>query len=210
MPSRARSGCCSTRPSTLRRAGIGIHAEQQIGRGKMEEAQGMGLHELAAMQEFAQHGRGFRNLHGHDGVAGLYGGEQMADRADAADARGDGRHLVEGPAFGEFLKSADLGDVDLGIRDRPSSFSWMVILAWPSMRVTGSILSVFIGDALPIRISPFRRDRAPGLRAVRRGQTAMALAGGGQPGTCRSTLMASCSGTACFSSAARRRWGGMP
>ena len=41
----------------------------------------------------------------------------MADRADAADARGDGRHLVIGPALGEFLEAAHLGDVELRFGD---------------------------------------------------------------------------------------------
>ena len=47
---------------------------------------------------------------------GLGGRQQVAHRADAADARGDGRHLIERPAFGELLESAHLGDVELRVR----------------------------------------------------------------------------------------------
>ena len=39
--------------------GIGIHAQQQVGRGKMEEAERVGLHELGAMDQLAQHARRF-------------------------------------------------------------------------------------------------------------------------------------------------------
>ena len=77
---------------------IGIHAQQQVGRREVEEAQRVGLHELRAMQQFAQHGGRLGNLHGHDGVAGFHGGQQMAHRTDAADARRDGRHFIERPA----------------------------------------------------------------------------------------------------------------
>ena len=96
---------------------IGIKAEQQIGRGEMKETQRVGLHDLAAMQHFPQLCRGRRNAHAHDGVASLDGGQQMADRANSADARGDGRHFVEGPAFGEFLEAAKLRDVERRVGD---------------------------------------------------------------------------------------------
>ena len=33
--------------------GIGVHAQQQIGRGEMEEAERVGLHDLSAVQKFA-------------------------------------------------------------------------------------------------------------------------------------------------------------
>ena len=36
----------------------------------------------------------------------------MADRADAADALGDQRHLEEHPAFAELLEAAELVDVE--------------------------------------------------------------------------------------------------
>ncbi len=98
---------------------IGIHAQQQVGSGKMEETERMRLHELGAVQKFPQHRGSFRDADGHDGVAGLHGGQQMADRADAANTRGNGGHLIEGTALGKFFKAADLGDMDLGAGHPP-------------------------------------------------------------------------------------------
>ena len=96
---------------------IGIEAEQQVGRREMEEAQRMRLDDLAAMHDLAQLRRGRRNAHAHDRVAGLGRGEQVADRADAADARGDRRHLVERPALAELLEAAQLRDVERRVGD---------------------------------------------------------------------------------------------
>ena len=82
----------------------------------MEEAQGVRLHKLAAVQNLPQQRRGFRNADAHDGVAGFGGSQQMADGADSADARRDGRHLVVRAALRELLKPPHLGDVQLGAR----------------------------------------------------------------------------------------------
>ena len=41
----------------------------------------------------------------------------MADRANAADSRGDRRHLIERPAFGELLEAAHLRDMERRIGD---------------------------------------------------------------------------------------------
>ena len=47
----------------------------------------------------------------------------MADGADAADARGNARHFVEGTALGELLEAADLRDLELGVATLPASSS---------------------------------------------------------------------------------------
>ena len=91
---------------------VGIEPEQQVGRAEMEEAERVGLYDLAHVHQFAQHLRRLRNLAADDGVAGLGAGEQMADRADAAGARGDLGHLGEMPAFAELFKTAELHDVE--------------------------------------------------------------------------------------------------
>ena len=49
----------------------------------------------------------------HNGVAGLGGSQQVADRADAADARRDRGHLVIRPAFRELLEPAHLRHMKL-------------------------------------------------------------------------------------------------
>ena len=41
----------------------------------------------------------------------------MADRADAADAAGDSGHFAQRPAFAEFFKAAELGDVKARVHD---------------------------------------------------------------------------------------------
>ena len=77
----------------------------------MEETQGVRLHHLGEVQEAAQLCGGVRNPDRHDGFAGLGRGEQVRDRADAADARHQAGHLIERTALGEALKAAHLGDV---------------------------------------------------------------------------------------------------
>jgi hypothetical protein len=95
--------------------GVGLHAQQQIGRREMEEAQRVRLHHLGQVQHAPQLRGGMRNAHRHDGFAGLGRGEQVRDRADAADARHQAGHLVERPALGELLKAAHLGDVEVRV-----------------------------------------------------------------------------------------------
>ena len=102
-------------PDHVALRGIGIHAEQDVGRGQIEEAQRVRLNELCVMQQRTQHPRGRRDVDRRDGVAGLGRGQLVADRADSADARGDARHLVERPPLDEFLEAAHLGDVELGV-----------------------------------------------------------------------------------------------
>ncbi len=97
--------------------GIGVHAEQQVGRGEIEEAEGVRLHVLRAVQQLAQLARHGRDAHRQNGVAGLGRRQQVADRADAANAGGDAGHLVERPPLGELLESAHLGDVELRAGD---------------------------------------------------------------------------------------------
>ena len=82
----------------------------------MEEAQGVRLHKLAAVEDFPQQRRGLRDADAHNGIAGFGGSQQVADGADSADARRDGRHLVVRTALGEFFKSPHLGYVQLGTR----------------------------------------------------------------------------------------------
>ena len=71
----------------------GVPAEEEVRRAEVEEAQGMALDDLAEVHQPAQLVGGGRDVDGHDGVAGLGGGEQVADGADAADARGDAGHF---------------------------------------------------------------------------------------------------------------------
>src|SRR5271165_4568091 len=60
------------------------------------------------MDDLAQQTRCLRNTHRHDGVARFRRGQLVADGANAADARGDPRHLVKWAALRELFKTADL------------------------------------------------------------------------------------------------------
>ena len=129
MPSRASVGMALHHAEDVARGGVGIHAEEQVGRRQIEEAEGVRLHDLRQVEDAAQARGVGRNAHGQDGVAGLGGGDQVADRADAADARHQRRHLGEGPAFAELLEAAELRDVEVGLFDaalarRGGSRSW--------------------------------------------------------------------------------------
>ena len=99
--------------------GIGVHAEQQVRRGKMEEAQRVRLHDLRQSEDAAQFVGRRRNSDRQQRVAGLGGRDQMADRADAADARHQRRHLVKRTALAELLEAAELGDVEARVLDPP-------------------------------------------------------------------------------------------
>jgi len=59
--------------------GVGLHAEKQIGRGEIEEAQGVGLDHLGEIEHAAQLSGGMRNPDGHDGFTGLGGGDEVRD-----------------------------------------------------------------------------------------------------------------------------------
>ena len=118
MPARASSLLAAIRPKTLRLRRRRVPAEQKIRRAQMEEAQRVALDDLAEVHQPAQLVGGGRDVDGHDGVAGLGGGEQVADRADAADALGDAGHFAVGPALAEFLEAAELDDVELGVGRR--------------------------------------------------------------------------------------------
>ncbi len=52
-----------------------------------------------------------RDVHAQNCLAGFAGRDQMAHRADPANARHQRRHLIEGPVLAELLESAQLGDV---------------------------------------------------------------------------------------------------
>ena len=94
---------------------IAIHAQQKIGRREIEEAERVRLDHLSAVNDLAQQLRGARDTHCHDRVASLRRCQLMADGTDAADARGNARHFVEWPAFGELLEAADLRDLKIRI-----------------------------------------------------------------------------------------------
>ena len=80
----------------------------------MKERQRMRLGDLRQIHQPPKLFGGGWDLHRQDLVAGGGRRQQMAHRADAADARRDARHLGERPALAEFLKAPVLRHVEAG------------------------------------------------------------------------------------------------
>ena len=114
-PSRASCGFAWATPMMLRFGGIGVEAEQQVGRREVEEAERVRLDDLGEVHHPAQVGPGRRRLDREDLVARLGRGDQVADRADAADAGHDRGHLVDRATLDDPLEATELGDVELRV-----------------------------------------------------------------------------------------------
>ncbi len=95
-----------------------LEAEQQVGRGQVEEVHRVGLQHLPVVHQAAHLVR--RRRHpvdaGHE-VHRLCGAEMVADRADAAQSLDDDRDLPVHPALDESLEAAELDDVEPGLLD---------------------------------------------------------------------------------------------
>jgi hypothetical protein len=101
---------------------VGVHAQEKIRRGEVEEMQGMGLEHLAVVHEPAHFLSRWREPFGpdpDDDVHGLGRGQVMADRANAAEPLDEDRGLPIGPALNEALEAAELDDVETGLGHFP-------------------------------------------------------------------------------------------
>ena len=98
---------------------IGIHAQQQIGRRKMKNAERVRLHNLRHVENAAQLVGRRRNTNREQSVTRFGGGYQMADRADAANPRHQRRHFGEGTPLAQLFETAKLGDVEARVRHFP-------------------------------------------------------------------------------------------
>ncbi|MFM2159194.1 MAG: hypothetical protein RLZZ124_1668 [Cyanobacteriota bacterium] len=85
----------------------------------MEEREGVALADLREVEQPPQAARGRGHLHGEQLVSGLRRRQKVTHGADAADARGDARHLGEGPPFAEGLEAAVLDHMEAGIAQMP-------------------------------------------------------------------------------------------
>ena len=83
----------------------------------MEERQRVGLRDLRQVHHPPQFHGHFGNPHAQQRIARLGGRQQMTHRADAARARRQRRHFAVRPPFTEFLETAELGQVELGVLD---------------------------------------------------------------------------------------------
>ena len=97
---------------------LALEAEQQVGRGEMEEMQRMRLHDLPVMEQTAQLlGRRGQGAEAGDEVHRLGRRQQVADRADAAQPLHGDRHLPVRPALDEDLEAAELDDMEPDLVD---------------------------------------------------------------------------------------------
>ena len=101
----------------LRFCRVGVHAQQQVGAGEVEEQSAWDCTNWARFSIRRSFTAVSGISHRQQGIAGLGRGQQVADRADAADAGHERGHLVERPAFAELLEAAELGDVELRVGD---------------------------------------------------------------------------------------------
>ena len=97
---------------------LALEAEQQVRRGEVKEVQRVRLHDLTIMQEAAEllRRRRERPVAG-DEVHRLGRGDQVADRADAAQTLHRDRNLPVRPAADEDLEAAKLDDVQPDLMD---------------------------------------------------------------------------------------------
>ena len=109
---RPSSGFSRITSKMLRLLGRRLEAEQQVGRGEVEEMQHMALHHLPVMHQ-PPHllRRGRQHVDADDLVHRLGAGQMVADRADAAQPLHDHRHFPQKPPADEALEAAELDDM---------------------------------------------------------------------------------------------------
>ena len=96
-----------------------VEAEQQIGRGKVEEVQGVRLEDLTVVHQPAHLLAGRRQpVDAEDAVDRLGGAQVVADRADAAQTLHQHRHFPERAALDEAFETPELDDVQAGAQTR--------------------------------------------------------------------------------------------
>ena len=97
---------------------VGVHAQEEVGRGQVEEVQSVRLEHLAVVHQAAHllRGRGQLARTGpDDDVHGLGRRQVVADGADAAEPLDEDRGLPVGTALDEPLETAELDDVEPGL-----------------------------------------------------------------------------------------------
>ncbi len=149
--------------------GIRVHAQKQVGRGQIKEAQSMRLHHLRQTKDTAQLVGGRGNTHRQQRIASFGGRDQMAYRADAANTRHQRRHLREGTPFAEFFEPAKLRDMEAGILDSSVSVKVQRDLAMTlnaSDRVDHNSLAHNVFHVARLQNESLRSVPADGLPAI--------------------------------------------
>jgi hypothetical protein len=91
-----------------------IRADDEIGPAEEEEMQRVVFDHEGVVEELADLPASGRRFHLVEGVEGFRRGHVMGHGADAADARGDLRHVLGAPPLGELLEAAQLRDLEVG------------------------------------------------------------------------------------------------
>ena len=91
-----------------------IRADDEIGPAEEEEMQRVVFDHEGAVEELADLPGGGRRVHLVEVVEGFRRGHVVRHGADAADARGDLRHVLGAPPLGELLEAAQLRDLEVG------------------------------------------------------------------------------------------------
>ena len=91
-----------------------IRADDEIGPAEEEEMQRVVFDHEGAVEELADLPAGGRRVHLVEVVEGLRRGHVVGHGADAADARGDLRHVLGAPSLDELLEAAQLRDLEVG------------------------------------------------------------------------------------------------
>ena len=94
-----------------------IRADDEIGPAEEEEVQRVVFDHEGVVEELADLPAGGRRVHLVEVVEGLRRGHVVGHRADAADARGDLRHVLDAPPLDELLEAAQLRHLEVGAVD---------------------------------------------------------------------------------------------
>ena len=95
--------------------GIGSH--DQVGPAEHVEVRGVVGDVERVVEQLAQHAPGSRRGNAVDRVGRLGRGHVMGLRADAADAVGQRRHVLDRSAHAERLEATQLRDLEIGVLD---------------------------------------------------------------------------------------------
>ncbi len=117
MPSSASSGFFSATPKMLLLAGSASIPSSRSGDDRWNRLRACDWVTCASPKMRRSLSAVGGILHRQQRVAGLGRSDQMADRADAADARHQRRHLVKRAAFAKLLEAAELRDVKSRVLD---------------------------------------------------------------------------------------------
>ncbi len=94
-----------------------VRSHDEVGTGQDVEVGGVVGDVEGVVEQLAEHPPGARRRDLVHRIGGLGGGHVVGLRADAADAVGESRHVLDRAAHAEGLEAAQLGDLEVGVLD---------------------------------------------------------------------------------------------